>query len=65
MTCRPKLRAERQGDGNGRVYTVSFSVADSSGNTIHGDCSVGVPHDGSGVPPVSDGFAAGYTVVLP
>ncbi|MCF7805124.1 MAG: HYR domain-containing protein [Candidatus Marinimicrobia bacterium] len=38
------LRAERQGGGNGRVYTVSLSVADGNGNSSSATCQVVVPH---------------------
>jgi len=58
-----KLRAERQGDGNGRVYTINFEVTDDSGNPEIGSCTVWVPHDqGSGATAVDDGASAGYTV---
>lgn len=57
------LRAERQGDGNGRVYTINYKVMDASGNTATESCQVWVPHDqGSGVTAVDDGAAAGYTM---
>ncbi|PKP60125.1 MAG: hypothetical protein CVT89_00445 [Candidatus Altiarchaeales archaeon HGW-Altiarchaeales-2] len=39
------LRAERQGDGNGRIYTLNFNVTDASGNTATGKCKVSVRHD--------------------
>lgn len=39
------LRAERSGSGPGRVYTVTYSVKDSSGNTSTGSSRVIVPHD--------------------
>ncbi|RZN42782.1 MAG: DUF11 domain-containing protein [Methanosarcinales archaeon] len=58
-----ELRAERQGDGNGRVYTVNFEVTDDSGNTETGLCTVWVPHDqDSGATAIDDGASAGYTV---
>ena len=58
-----ELRAERQGDGNGRVYTINFEVTDDSGNTKTGSCTVWVVHDqGSGDTAVDDGASAGYTV---
>ncbi len=61
-----ELRAERQGDGNGRVYTINFEVTDDSGNTEIGSCTVWVPHDqGSGSTAVDDGPGAGYTVYYP
>jgi|GEM_PF-2105529 len=60
-----ELRAERQGKGNGRVYTIHFQVTDASGNTQTGFCKVCVPHDKSGDPAVDDGPQAGYTVYYP
>jgi len=61
-----ELRAERQGKGNGRVYTINFEVTDDSGNTETGSCTVWVPHDqGAGSTAIDDGAAAGYTVYYP
>jgi len=37
------LRAERQETGNGRVYTITFQVTDSAGNTGTATCKVIVP----------------------
>lgn len=56
------LRAEREGAGDGRVYTVRYEVMDSSGNTQAATCAVSVPHDMSGKAAVDDGVDAGYTV---
>jgi hypothetical protein len=53
------VRSERRGDSNGRVYTVTFTVAGVPGLQT---CHIGVPHDQSGRPPVDDGCGAGYTV---
>ena len=50
-----RLRAERDGGGNGRVYWLGYEVEDSSGNTTEGDCRVVVPHDQGGDEPVDDG----------
>lgn len=56
------LRAERQGKGNGRVYTINFAVTDASGNTADGSFQVWVPHDQWFVwMTTDDGPAAGYT----
>jgi hypothetical protein len=39
-----KLRAERSGLGNGRVYTVRIEARDAAGNTATADVLVKVPH---------------------
>jgi hypothetical protein len=39
------LRAERSGQGDGRVYCISFTAKDSHGQTCKGMVTVGVPHD--------------------
>ena len=38
-----RLRAERQGTGDGRVYTVTYEAEDSSGNTTQAQATVEVP----------------------
>jgi hypothetical protein len=40
-----KLRAERSGKGNGRIYTITVECADSSGNSSTDTATVTVPHD--------------------
>jgi hypothetical protein len=35
-----QLRSEREGDGNGRVYTITFLVRDASGNTTRATATV-------------------------
>jgi hypothetical protein len=40
-----KLRAERKGPGDGRVYKIKFEVKDSGGKKTTGICKVVVPHD--------------------
>lgn len=58
-----RLRAERAGSGNGRVYGITFEITDpASGDKVEGTCHVGVPHDQSGALPIDDGPGAGYTV---
>lgn len=53
-----ELRAERQGGGNGRFYTVHFEVTDGSGNATAETCQFVVPHDRSPRHlPVNDGAA--------
>ena len=40
-----QVRAERAGDGDGRVYHIMFTATDAEGNTCSGEVRVGVPHD--------------------
>ena len=40
-----RLRAERSGLGDGRVYTISFTAKDPSGASCSGTVTVSVPHD--------------------
>ena len=56
-----QLRAERDGNRNGRVYTITFKVTDSFGNstTITVTVTVPISHNSTAV---DDGPAAGYTV---
>jgi hypothetical protein len=42
-----KLRAERSGSGNGRVYTIAIIATDLSGNSGEASVRVLVPHDKS------------------
>jgi uncharacterized repeat protein (TIGR01451 family) len=47
--CRSvQLRSERDGGGNGRVYTIFFSVTDGAGNVGTGTTKVVVPHNVGG-----------------
>ena len=39
------LRAEREGGGNGRVYTTTITCTDSGGNSSNDQVEVTVPHD--------------------
>jgi hypothetical protein len=57
-----QLRDEREGGGNGRVYTINSKVTDAFGNTARGFSQVWVPHDKGGNTAIDDGPAAGYTV---
>jgi hypothetical protein len=50
-----QLRSERQGDGNGRVYTITFKVTDASGNVGTATAKVTVPHSQNGTAAVDDG----------
>ena len=42
-----KVRAERSGLGDGRVYRIAFTGSDGIGGTCTGVATVGVPHDHS------------------
>jgi hypothetical protein len=50
-----QLVAERMGGGNGRVYTITFMVTDSSGNSTTATATVTVPKSQNGNPAVDDG----------
>jgi hypothetical protein len=41
------LRAERAGNGDGRVYTLTYRVTDAAGNQTDAEAKVYVPHDAS------------------
>ena len=56
-----KLRAERQGGSNGRVYRLTWLASDDAGNETDGVCVVTVPHDQSGSEAIDDGPA--YTMM--
>ena len=44
-TSTARLRADRRGDGDGRVYHLSFEARDEEGATCRGTVRVCVPHD--------------------
>jgi hypothetical protein len=54
------LRADRDGSGDGRVYTITFRVRDAVGNTTFATAQVQVPHDQGHPNAVNSGAA--YTV---
>ncbi len=59
--CRSvQLRAERDGSKDGRVYRITFSVTDVSGNTTTATATVTVPKSQNGAPAVDSGTK--YTV---
>jgi hypothetical protein len=50
-----QLRAERDGGGDGRVYTITFKVSDASGNVTTATARVFVPNSQNGSPAVDSG----------
>jgi hypothetical protein len=40
-----KLRTERSGTGQGRVYTITYSATDASGNSAEASVTITVPHN--------------------
>ena len=56
-----QLRSERSGNGNGRVYTITFKVVDGVGNVATATARVRVPKSQNGAIAVDDGPQ--YTVV--
>jgi len=52
------LRAERQGGGDGRVYTITYRATDAAGNEALGTAEVRVPHDRGARARASNGYAA-------
>jgi len=49
------LRKERQGEANGRVYTINLSVSDAAGNVGYASYIVDIPHDQYGIA-IDDGI---------
>jgi len=60
-----KLRAERQGGGDGRVYTITLSATDGSGNTTQATCEVIVPQNRNGLPKGIGGFISDTDMASP
>lgn len=50
-----QLRAERKGNGNGRVYVVTLKVTDTGGNVSTVTATVSVPNSQSGTVAIDDG----------
>lgn len=40
-----RVRAERSGNGDGRVYAISFTASDGQDGSCAGTVTVGVPHN--------------------
>jgi hypothetical protein len=62
-TSTAEVRAERVGDGNGRVYHIGFTATDELGLTCSGVATVGVPTSRNGTAvdegPLFDSTVAG------
>ncbi len=52
-----RVRAERSGKSDGRVYRVHFEATDAAGNQTPSVCEIHVPHDKSGSVAVDSGPA--------
>lgn len=59
-----QVRAERQSDGDGRVYGVAFELRDQTGNVRSGVCRIRVPASSLGTA-TDSGPSTGYTVFAP
>ena len=60
-----KVRAERSGQGDGRVYRVAFSASDGEGGECSGVARIGVPHDQGGQPVPIDSAPPSFNSLLP
>jgi hypothetical protein len=56
-----QLRAERKGDGNGRVYIITLRVTDTSGNVSTVTAKVSVPNSQNGNVAIDSGPS--FTIV--
>ncbi|UCG53097.1 MAG: T9SS type A sorting domain-containing protein [Candidatus Latescibacterota bacterium] len=54
-----RLRSERSGQGDGRIYTIVYAAEDCSGNITEATVEVRVPHNRAGGACASMGFAPG------
>ena len=60
-----QVRAERSGQGDGRVYRVAFTATDGLGGECSGVGRIGVPHDQGGRPAPIDSAPPSYDSTLP
>jgi hypothetical protein len=75
LDTRFRLRSERQGSGDGRIYTIVYTAQDDAGNTATATALVRVPHDRCGGARPLAGYnglgtefepgVAGYSIVIP
>jgi hypothetical protein len=59
-----QLRAERRGNGSGRIYRLGVTAVDDSGHVTMDTCEVVVPHD-QGKPFDALGAEPAYTLAVP
>ena len=59
-----RLRSERAGIGDGRLYTITYTASDKSGNTTVVTAEVRVPHDQQGAALAAEGFNFSGTKIL-
>jgi hypothetical protein len=50
-----QVRHDRNGSGDGRVYTITIEAVDRWDDTMRAQCKIGVPHDASGAPAIDSG----------
>ena len=60
---RLKLRAERAGSGDGRIYTITIRATDAAGNVSTQTVTVAVPHDRSNEITATSGKGEELTVL--
>ena len=60
-----QVRAERSGQGDGRVYRVAFTASDGEGGECSGIGRIGVPHDQGGQPVPIDSAPPSFNSLLP
>ena len=60
-----QVRAERDGNGSGRVYRIGFTANDGYGNTCNGSVAVCVPHDHGNVSTCADNGQSFDSTVCP
>jgi Zn-dependent metalloprotease len=60
-----RLRSERAGPRDGRVYTILYRASDAAGNTADASATVNVAHDQSGLAKASLGFLPNGTAISP
>ncbi len=59
------LRAERAGNGDGRVYEIVYAAEDASGNVAHVTVKVRVPHDLSSIFETAQSHSTALTSIHP